>query len=49
MRQIPTRLPFAFLTLFGYGALWFLYKLDTFEWNLWRDFASYRSRCSSGS
>jgi hypothetical protein len=38
--------PFAFLTLFGYGALWFLYKLDTFEW---RDFASYRSRCSSGS
>jgi hypothetical protein len=33
-------------TLFGYGALWFLYKLDAFEW---RDLASYRSRCSSGS
>jgi hypothetical protein len=52
VRQILTRLarymasPLAFLTLFGYGALWFLY---TFEWHLWRHFASYRSRCSSGS
>ena len=39
MRQIITSLgrymasPFAFLILFGYGALWFLYKPETFEWH----------------
>jgi low affinity Fe/Cu permease len=39
VRQIITRLarymasPFAFLILFGYGALWFLYKPETFEWH----------------
>jgi low affinity Fe/Cu permease len=37
--QIITRLgrylasPFAFLILFGYGALWWLYKPETFEWH----------------
>jgi low affinity Fe/Cu permease len=25
--------PFAFLILFGYGALWYLYKPETFEWH----------------
>jgi low affinity Fe/Cu permease len=39
VRQIITSLgrymasPFAFLILFGYGALWFLYKPETFEWH----------------
>jgi hypothetical protein len=39
VRQIITRLgrylasPFAFLILFGYGALWWLYKPETFEWH----------------
>ena len=42
MRQIITSLgrymasPFAFLILFGYGALWFLYKPETFEWHAGR-------------
>jgi low affinity Fe/Cu permease len=25
--------PLAFLILFGYGALWCLYKPETFEWH----------------
>ena len=25
--------PFAFLVVFGYGALWYLYKPETFEWH----------------
>jgi hypothetical protein len=39
VRQIITRLgrylasPFAFLILFGYGALWWLYTPETFEWH----------------
>ena len=37
--EIITRLgayiasPFAFLVVFGYGALWYLYKPETFEWH----------------
>ena len=25
--------PFAFLVVFGYGVLWYLYKPETFEWH----------------
>jgi low affinity Fe/Cu permease len=25
--------PFAFLVVFGYGALWYLYNPDSFEWH----------------
>ena len=25
--------PFAFLVVFGYGALWYLFKPETFEWH----------------
>jgi hypothetical protein len=25
--------PFAFLFLFGYGAFWYLYRPETFEWH----------------
>ena len=49
MRQIMTgwsagrymASPFAFLILFGYGALWFLYKPETFEWHAGRTLATW--------